>query len=224
MFKKSLLTLLATLSLGGALFAQTPPLILPPPPVVPATTITTLPFTITTSGAYVLGSNLALSGSLVPGAITIQGPIFGPVTIDLQGFTISATTATSSATSGISVSGLNNNGIGMPMANYPVTVSNGTVTGFFQGVGIYGSANITISHIVFKQVSNGVSISSSSEVAIDNCRFNGANGGIYDASPEGGNSYHHNTFVNCQQILSVQGNRVTPVVGGCRFNSKDSTD
>jgi Periplasmic copper-binding protein (NosD) len=103
--------------------------------------------------------------------------------------------------------------------NYPVTVQNGTITGFQQGAFIGSSLDVTISHIVFKQIQTGVGIGSSSEIAIDNCKFNGASSGIYDGSPEGGNSYHHNTFVNCQTVLSVYGNRVTPVVlGNCHFN------
>jgi hypothetical protein len=208
MFKKSLLTLLATLSLGGALIAQTPP------PVPPTTTISALPYTITAPGTYVLASNLPLNGSNNFAAISIQGPIAGPVVLDLGGFTVAATL--SSSATGLNISNVNNNS----PVNYPVTIQNGTITGFSQGASIGSSLDVTISHIVFKQTVFGINIFSSSDVAIDNCKFNGANTGISDGSPEGGNSYHHNTFVNCQSVLSVQGNRITPVVlGNCRFNS-----
>jgi hypothetical protein len=59
MFKKSFLTLLATLSLGGALTAQAAN----PPPV----TITYLPFNITTPGTYVFAGDLHMLTRVIQG-------------------------------------------------------------------------------------------------------------------------------------------------------------
>jgi hypothetical protein len=220
MFRKSFLTLVSILSLGSALLAQTPS---PTPPVPPATTITTLPFQITAPGTYVLAKNLTLTGNQAAIIIgtsfygpPINGPVIigGPVVIDLGGFTISANSSSAGGT-GILVNSINNG----TTVSYPVTVQNGTITGFQSGASIGLSSNVTISHIVFKNVPWGVQIGSSSDIAIDNCKFNGSQTGIQDSSPEGGNSYHHTTFVNCQTDLYVSGSRLTTaVLGNCHFN------
>jgi hypothetical protein len=59
--------------------------------------ITQLPYNITAPGTYVLTGNMSyISGSSF-GAISIIGPITGPVVVDLKGFTITSDVADSKA-------------------------------------------------------------------------------------------------------------------------------
>jgi len=88
-----------------------------------AVAIDTLPYTITKSGSYTLGKDLAASATItVPNAITITA---NDVTLDLEGNTLSgpALDKTGQATTGISVTGTEN-----------VIIENGTVRGFGTGI------------------------------------------------------------------------------------------
>jgi hypothetical protein len=82
--KKILLTLSVALSLAGALTTQAGPPKKNPPPIL----ISSLPFTITAPGTYVLTGNLTSSDSTNAAAIRIPTNIPGPVTVDLNGFTL----------------------------------------------------------------------------------------------------------------------------------------
>lgn len=85
-----------------------------------ATTISSLPYNITSSGTYVLGANLTLPASASGSAIRIQA---SNVTLDLNGFCLKGKGA--SADTGILVARQKN-----------VVVKNGTVTNFLMGVGM----------------------------------------------------------------------------------------
>lgn len=85
-----------------------------------ATTISSLPYTISNPGSYVLGSNLTLAASgTARSAIRINA---SNVVLDLNGFGISEASA---ADTGILIS-----------RQKQVVVKNGTINGFFMGLGM----------------------------------------------------------------------------------------
>ena len=86
-----------------------------------ATVITTLPFTITQPGAYVLGKNLTYAGT--SNAITVDA---SNVLIDLKGFSIPF-----SGTTGMS-------GIVVSSSSSNVTIQNGAVFNFFINISLDG--------------------------------------------------------------------------------------
>jgi hypothetical protein len=206
MIKTSLLTLSATLSLAGALTAQTTT-------PVQNTQIRALPFTISSPGTYVLKSDLTYSGNgnnFNQGAIIINAASGGTVILELKGFTITNAgnndpTTGGSFTSGISIQSF-------PGGTPPVvTIRNGTITNFATGIYDVGASDITINRVVFNQNNQGVSLQSVANATVNNCQFNGKNAtgggipsaGIYDVSSPGGNAFHNNTFNNLVSALSI---------------------
>lgn len=94
------------------------------------TTITTLPYTVTTSGVYRLADDLTVSSA---NGITIQAD---DVLIDLGGHTITSTSGNTNYT-GIFV----NSSVSTTVPRRNVAVQNGTIRGFRRGVYFNGPAS-----------------------------------------------------------------------------------
>jgi hypothetical protein len=189
--------------------------------------ISSLPFTITTPGTYVLSSNLSLSGAPpVQGglspivnpadyAITINTAAAGPVILNLKGYTLSGNYVavavfvqnTSNATS--------------------TTIENGTLQGFDYGVVAGFNApsitsflsNVDIENITFYgDETVDVLFSQVNSSTVSNCTFIGAipghsptEYGIEDGGTQTGNRYSNNSFDDGQSTeLAVSSN--SPIV------------
>jgi hypothetical protein len=191
--------------LTSALMAQAAP--------TATTTITALPFTITAPGTYVLKSNLIFASDPNGTAIQIETTVQGPVTLDLQGFTITGPNAGFNGTTtpisyGISIGG---DTASRGIANqYPITIKNGTLTAFTNDVragddGGDGSIpikpintltvkNLTLNTIKSNGVRQGVGFRfwNVNSTLIDGCSFqDGVALGIQE-SPAGKNNHYTN--------------------------------
>jgi hypothetical protein len=147
--------------------------------------ISSLPFNITAPGTYVLTGNLSYTSGSNFGAISISGQVEGPVVVDLKGFTITSDVADSKACV------LVRDGTG----TFPITIRNGTITTFANGINDFEVSNITIKNVIFNQDQTGVVFGQFvGSSTVSNCTFNSC--GIYDYVSPGGNSYNNNTFVS----------------------------
>jgi hypothetical protein len=152
-------------------------------------------------------------------AITINGDIAGPVIIDLKGFTLTSDVPTEFKPC-VSISG--STGL------YPITIRNGTITMFEQGVFDSGVPNVTVNNVNFNQDVVGVDFRFVTGSTVNNCHFTvvGSNiggaapYGISDYQTPGGNSYNNNTFVGIFSPLYVVSvfNSTTPLMlDRCQF-------
>jgi hypothetical protein len=168
--------------------------------------ISTLPFTITAPGTYVLTGNL--TSSSLGNAISVGMGIQGPIIVDLKGFTI---TGPGESSIGVSI-GLNVPGSATETNPFPITVRNGTISNF--GFGVLAEhknppSDITVQKIVFNTSANstnngaGVFFYLVHSSTISSCTFNGGAYGIQDSSSSGGNRYNNDTFVGTGICLSV---------------------
>jgi hypothetical protein len=125
--------------------------------------IAILPFTISSSGSYVVVKDLSLSTQNTNG-ITISAY---NVTIDLNGHTLIGP----GKTMGTSGSGIN---VG---SYFNITVRNGTIRDW-RGDGIGGSANNSLFELLrcYNNGNNGINTGSYSTVKLCNCSYNGSNG------------------------------------------------
>lgn len=202
MFKLNSLLFLVALGLASASAQLTK--------TSPSTTITALPYSITAPGTYVLQSDLIDS---VPGtAIVISATaLSGPLTVDFKGHTITG-------------SGLNSTAVAFDYTYfsnlYPITVRNGTLSNFQNGIKAVGFGiprnYITISSIVFNLATSsspgndavGVSFQGASNCNVSNCTFNAVitdlhSFGISDGDPWGGNTYNSNAFSGIAVPLAI---------------------
>lgn len=219
MFKKSLLILLTALGLLGALSAQAAP---KPPPI----TISSLPFTITTPGTYVLTGNLTYTGAS-GNAISINGPIAGSVVLDFKGFTITG----GGIGGGVGIGG--NGGLGGSVNTFPITVRNGIIQNFQIGVSVSNQSDITIDHNVFNlpavgsgNDAIGVQFDVVNSSIVSNCTFNGITGLTYGILETGGvpyhnsygNSYNNDTFSQLVVPIFVENQAPgTIALNNCQF-------
>jgi hypothetical protein len=168
--------------------------------------ISTLPFTITAPGTYVLTGDL--NSSSLGNAISVGMGIQGPVIIDLKGFTI---TGPGEASIGVSI-GLNVPGSATDTNPFPITVRNGTISNF--GFGVLAEhknppSDITVHKIVFNTSANsanngaGVFFYLVNSSTVSNCTFHGGAYGIEDSLSSGGNRYNNDTFIDTGTCLSV---------------------
>jgi len=175
-----------------------------PPPIV----ISAVPYTIAAPGTYILAADLVLTVSyspsdptstITPAAITVDTNIVpGTVLLDLKGHTITATGVDSSA---IAI------GDGVGINAYPITVQNGTLTGFSYGIGTrqgayspYLLSGITLANLKLNMVDNADAVSWGIRLyavnsAVTNCTINNAEDGILDWGIKG-NVYSNVTFTN----------------------------
>lgn len=170
--------------------------------------ISSLPFTITAPGTYVLARNLTFSSYSNGSAITISPSPAGAVDLNLKGFTI---TGPGGQTTGVAIA--------LQNSSFPISVRNGQFSNFGYGVVVEPVTSvstyqhdITIDKIVFSITSDpsnvystGVSFYQTSSSTVSNCTFNGGVYGIVDANTAGNNTYTNDTFLGTSQVLSVTG-------------------
>jgi Right handed beta helix region len=177
--------------------------------------ISSLPFTITAPGTYVVTRNLTFSppsGNTLATAITVSTALSGPVVIDLKGFTLTGS-GSASLTVGVGIGFVANTSV--PNA-YPITIRNGTLLNFGFGVwaeldgsGI-GITDLTVHNLTFTgqpaDAGNGhaVTFRQVSSSTVNNCTFNSGNVGISDQESNGGNTYNNNIFNKCRGPLSIE--------------------
>jgi parallel beta-helix repeat protein len=134
---------------------------------VPGTAITTVPFTITTSGNYYLATNLTFTTG-VGAAITIAAD---QVVLDLNGRTLSSNVGTSF-------------NIGIFVFNHKdVTIEQGDIDNFEFGVyfatnSILNNAKNTVDHVKFNNNGIGVYSLSGTSNEVENCKIDGGDVGI----------------------------------------------
>jgi Right handed beta helix region len=157
---------------------------------VVATAITALPFTITVSGNYYLPSDLATAATS-GAAITISA---SHVTLDLNGRTLSATSAGTNA-DGVLVSN-----------QADVTVQNGNIDGF--SAGVYFSpastpvnAKNTASNLKLNGNTFGVLSASGTSNLVKDCVIDGGDVGIW-FSQDSGSRARNNLLANQQASAS----------------------
>jgi len=128
------------------------------------TVINSVPFTISTPGKYVLGQDLSFGGGT---AITVQAPI---VTIDFNGFTLRASSI------------INQNTAIACESQSQVTIENGTISGFFNGIAIEHSQRITLQNLHLLEINGtGIRLGFCQDSVISNCEVSrsGAIGGVF---------------------------------------------
>jgi hypothetical protein len=197
--------------------------------------ITSLPFSITTPGTYVLVSDLSYtpqSGA----AITISGNLSAPVILNLKGHTLTGSVViplTNNSSDGVFI-----NGSGPSLST--ITVENGTITNF--DVGIFANCNnasgvvenapsgIDINNIAFAyalSIGGGVDVVFANDVVsstIRNCSFTIGDIGI-QAQSAGGNRFTNNIFTNLGQLMVLYGGQnisTTVELDGCHFDAPTS--
>jgi hypothetical protein len=196
-------------------------------------TITSLPYSISVPGTYILKSNMSVNGVFAAG-ITVDSAVAGPIIIDLKG---------------LMISGLNNPGGALiyisdnPTASR-ITIRNGRLQGGPSG-SIYGVdvnrtlsretvtnwvSNIHIKGIIFDNLLTGVLFQQTNSSSVTDCAFTAAPRsaviGINSIYSQGGNHYKNDSFDgNQSQQLLVVGpdgfpNFAAPVVlKDCRYEA-----
>jgi hypothetical protein len=157
-----------------------------------ATTIPSLPYTIKRSGTFILDGNLTYSGGALTNAITVKA---SNVVIDLGGFALSGT-------------GIDSNQIAI-FCQGPtnITVQNGTISGFYEGVDFNSSSTDLVRNLRVLNGAYGVFFANSVYSTIQDCFIlNGGTGiGVY-LSSDGGIVVKNNQVTNassgCETIFS----------------------
>jgi parallel beta-helix repeat protein len=184
--------------------------------------ISSLPYTISAPGTYVLTRDLTTSAFT---AISISPMVSGPVILDLKGHTITGA-GESYNSNAVNISGVSTNA-------YSITVENGTITGFAYGV---STGNSNGSELVAIKLSNlaisaaGVSVPTTAgfyiaftaNSTISDCAISNSNYGIYDFDSSGGNTYTNLTFAKVSNPLSVvfsSNTTTTQVLEACHFGT-----
>jgi hypothetical protein len=158
--------------------------------VTPSATIkiSSLPFTVTTPGTYVLTGNLTCT---TPGAvISIPATLPGPVVVNLKGFTISGT---SDLINGICIGA---DGASSPINTvpnaFPITVRNGAIKVVSYGIDASGSPaplqNLLIADLDLAGGLACITFSNVQNSVVRNCTFE-TSYGIVDQYSPGGNHY-----------------------------------
>jgi Fe-S cluster assembly iron-binding protein IscA len=176
----------------------------------------------TAPGTYVVTGNLTTSAFT---AISISSMVSGPVILDLKGHTITGA-GESYNSNAVNISGLSTNA-------YPITVQNGTITGFAYGV---STGNNNGSELVAIKLSNlaisaaGVSVPTTAGFYIDftansiisDCAISNSSYGIIDFGSSGGNTYTNLSFTKVSNPLSIvipSNINTTQVLAHCQFGT-----
>ncbi len=168
------------------------------------TPISSLPYTISSSGSYVLTANLTLAATDTSG-ITISAP---DVTLDLNGYSLTGP-GPAAGTSGV--------GIATTVFLYNIAVSNGTVRDF-RGRGVHLSgANHQVWRIrAYNNGGNGIDIGTNGTISDNAVRDNGGDG-IYTG---------YGTVIRNNSVRGNGGDGITAgrsvVIGNaCYANTRD---
>jgi hypothetical protein len=161
-------------------------------------TISSLPYTITAPGTYVLTVNLT---SFANSGIIIQpeAAMTGPVVVDLKGFSLIAPNGI-----GIAISGS-----GAAVTNaFPITIRNGTV--YSLGVAAQAGPTAPLQNILIANLNIycggancGIGFSYVQNSTVRNCMINEAANGIVDDYSPGGNHYSNITLTEVAEDLLV---------------------
>ena len=164
------------------------------PRLADATVISSLPFTISSSGRYTLNSDLTAAGG---SGITVSA---SNVVLDLNGFTIAQ--STTGTGQGIIIKNRTN-----------VTVENGTLSGWAEGVQVQGIQNI-IQNLPLLKNTFGVIISAN-DCLVQGCSIVGAGTSSGDLGIElnfvSGTQVINNRLLECYEgVLNKDGTGSTP--------------
>jgi hypothetical protein len=163
-----------------------------------ATPISTVPVVITKPGHYYFVANLYFqlpTPTAPPTAITVNAP--GPVVIDMRGFTISGGQRYEFPTGGSTVYPT-----GILIQSSNVTVENGKVSGFWNGILASGStaayfAGNNLESVTFVSSGNDESFFTYvNNSIVRNCQYINNYGGVYDIFSQTGNRYINDTVTN----------------------------
>jgi hypothetical protein len=170
------------------------------PIAIPLTTpISTVPMVITKPGHYYLVGNIFFNMPTPTSpstAITVNAP--GPVVIDMRGFTISGSTQYDFPADNYFT--VDPTGILIQSSN--VTVQNGTISGFWNGIVASGSTvayltGIDLEGITFYQSDNdGSEFTYVNNSIVRNCQYIRNYAGLYDDGTQTGNSYINDKVVD----------------------------
>jgi hypothetical protein len=169
---------------------------------VGATAITSVPYTISTSGNYYLATNLSVS-SPVGAAIIVNA---SEVILDLNGRTLSSTSGTGF-------------GVGIYVANQlDVTIQNGDIDGFQYGIYLApnstdNNAKNTVDNVRFNNDGFGVLSVSGQSNWVKNCIIDGGDIGIFFYADLGG-SRASNNILEAQKVTEQIGVGVALVSSG----------
>jgi hypothetical protein len=187
--------------------------------VEPRIPITSGPFTITNSGSYFLSTNLGnvtfivFSGGKLLFENTLAGTnaitiLANDVTVDLRGYTL---TGIPSSTNGIFIGAVTN-----------VTISNGNITGFGNGVNSSGSEeNVSVKDLMVSQCAySGIYLDVGNGSSIKSCNVNtaGSYGMIADLITDSTVLYSYyigiygQNVVNCYSITDSDATAIDGVV------------
>lgn len=175
--------LIALLALASPIYAQTAQI---------STPISTVPMVITKPGHYYFVANLYFTlptPTSPPTAITVNAT--GPVVIDMRGFTLNGGTRYDFPTAGYIT--IDPTGILIQSCN--VTVENGEVRGFWNGITASGSASAYLTGINLEGLSfilsgnDGTGFSYVNSSTVKNCQYIYNYAGAEDGFSQTGNSY-----------------------------------
>jgi hypothetical protein len=174
--------------------------------------ITSLPYTISAPGTYVLTRDLSYS-ALQGVAINILTTLAGPVVLDFKGHTI---TGAGSTSFGIEIGGVSE----YAENAYPITIRNGALQGFAIGIDAEQGnlaktteltvKNMQVSAVPTNVATYGVKLLNTSYSNVNNCVFTGTEYGIND-DVTGANNYYVNNKFNHVSFLILIGDTGYPL-------------
>jgi hypothetical protein len=188
--------------------------------------ISSLPYTVSGPGTYVLKGDLTFPAPQGAGvaAINILTTLSGPVVLDLGGHAIIGPGG-ANQNFGVSIEGSPN-----PTENKcPIAIKNGTIQNFEIGVdaeqgNLASTKKITVTNVNFSTVTTiygtyGVKFLQVSDSNVSNCSFSGAEYGILDGASGGNNRYLNNSFTNNGAIAISPGDPLSTYVIDCEVSA-----
>ena len=164
--------------------------------------ITSLPITITAAGSYYLPSDMYFSPTTMDKTNAILVNSTGTVTLDLNGHTLSGPGQV-----WLSDPGWNLNPGGIAVESSNVTIRNGSISGFFIPMSVFGPYSGGVQHYISNIEIEAVTFSPGNYLVLNlnnvnnsivrNCHFTNLGfymAGITDGGSQTGNSYINDTF------------------------------
>jgi hypothetical protein len=169
--------------------------------------ISSLPYTISAPGTYILTGDLTYS-SQQGAAINILTTLAGTVVLDFKGHTITGPGA-ASTNFGVEVGGVSE----YAENTYPIVIRNGTLKNFAIAVDAEQgnrakTTQLTVKNMQFSTVTTsvstyGVNLLNTSYSSVNNCVFTGTEYGINDDATGANNSYANNTFNHVGYLILI---------------------